>query len=142
MKNVIKSTASRIAYSFGILLITGSAFAGHHQMSVDGNDQDVSGGTVTAEKIMAESNGWLVVHRTDANKKPGVVVGHAPLKKVKKNLSAILTEPVKSDEMLMLMLHCEAGGTKTGIFEYYLGAKEDGPIKIDGKLIMDIVSAK
>ena len=30
---------------------------------------------------------------------------------------------------------------KTGVFEYTLGAKEDGPIKPDGKLVMEIVSA-
>ncbi len=31
---------------------------------------------------------------------------------------------------------------KTGVFEYSLGAKEDGPVKVDGKLVMDIVRAK
>jgi hypothetical protein len=40
------------------------------------------------------------------------------------------------------MLHGEAGGMKTGIFEYTLGAKEDGPIKVDGKLVMDVITAK
>lgn len=139
----MKKTVTSIASSIGILLITSSTYAAHHAMSVKGSDQDVSAGTVTADKIMAESNGWLVVHRTDANKKPGPVVGYAPLKKGdNKEVTAILTEPVNSGEMLMLMLHGEAGGTKTGIFEYTLGAKEDGPIKVDGKLVMDIITAK
>ncbi len=44
--------------------------------------------------------------------------------------------------MLMLMVHGEKGGMKTGVFEYSLGAKEDGPVKVDGKLVMDIVRAK
>jgi hypothetical protein len=44
--------------------------------------------------------------------------------------------------MLMLMVHSEAGGTQRGGFEYTLGAKEDGPIKIDGKLVMAVISAK
>jgi hypothetical protein len=91
---------------------------------------------------MAGENGWLVVHRTDG-KKPGPVVGHAPLKKgTNTNVSAILTEPVKKGEKLMLMVHSEQGGMKTGIFEYTLGAKEDGPIKPGGKLVMKIVTAK
>ncbi|PIB23432.1 hypothetical protein BFP76_07725 [Amylibacter kogurei] len=120
-----------------------TAFAGHHMMGVKGVDQDVSGGTVVADEIMAEANGWLVVHRTDAEMKPGPVIGYAPLGKGKNtDVKAILQEPVKSGEMMMLMLHGEEGGMKTGIFEYTLGAKEDGPIKVDGKLVMSVVTAK
>lgn len=116
-----------------------SAFA---DLAVESSDQDVSSGTVAASKIMADANGWLVVHRTDG-KKPGPVVGHAPLRKGENNdVVAILTEPVKSGDKLMLMLHGEKGGSKTGIFEYSLGAKEDGPIKVDGKLVMTIITAK
>lgn len=126
------------------LLLSASAAlaAGHANLMVMGEDQDMSGGTVTASKIVAKDNGWLVVHRTDGTK-PGPVVGHAPLKAGENtDVAAILTEPVKSGEKVMLMLHGEAGGMKTGIFEYTLGAKEDGPVKVDGKLVMSIVSAK
>ena len=45
-------------------------------------------------------------------------------------------------DMLMLMVHSEDGGMKTGVFEYTLGAKEDGPIKPDGKLVMSTITAK
>ncbi len=124
-------------------LFTSSAYAMHHEMSVKASDQDVSGGTVTAAEIKAESNGWMVVHRTDKSMKPGPVVGYAPLKKGSNTeVTAILTEPVKEGEMLMLMLHGEDGGSKTGGFEYTLGAKEDGPVKVDGKLVMTVIHAK
>lgn len=114
-----------------------------HMMKVMGGDQDVSGGTVTADKIAAGENGWLVVHRTDSSMKPGPVIGYAPLKKGENSdVTAILQEPVKSGEMLMLMLHSEDGGNKTGVFEYTLGAKEDGPVKVDGKLVMSVITAK
>ncbi len=117
--------------------------AGGHMMSVAGVDQDVSGGTVTASEVKSEANGWLVIHRTDDSEKPGVVVGHSPLKKgVNKEVVAILTEPVASGEKLMLMLHSEEGGNKTGIFEYTLGAKEDGPVKAHGKLVMAIITTQ
>jgi hypothetical protein len=110
---------------------------------VEGMDQDVSGGTVTASKVVAGENGWLVVHRTDAEMKPGPVVGYAPLKMGENmDVAAILTEEVTSGDMLMLMVHSEAGGTKTGVFEYTLGAKEDGPIKPDGNLVMTTITAK
>ena len=137
------NTMLRILGCFIFFTSTSVSFAAHHAMSVSGNDQDVSGGTVTATEIMAESNGWLVVHRTDANMKPGPVVGHAPVKKgANKDVVAILTEPVESGDLLMLMLHGEAGGNKTGIFEYTLGAKEDGPVKVDGKLVMTVITAE
>ncbi len=127
----------------GMIMLTGTALAGGHSMGVTASGQDVSGGTVTASEVMSEENGWLVVHRTDASGKPGPVVGHAPLKKGKNtDVAAILTEPVKKGEMLMLMLHGEKGGSKTGIFEYTLGAKEDGPIKNGGKLVMSVITAQ
>ena len=44
--------------------------------------------------------------------------------------------------MLMLMVHAEAGGNQIGVFEYTLGAKEDGPVKPDGKLVMQVITAQ
>jgi hypothetical protein len=138
MKNRFTSTAIVAA-----TLLAGTAFAARADLAVKGSDQDLSGGTVTASSISADANGWLVVHRTDEKKKPGPVVGYAPLKKGENSdVVAILQEPVKSGEMLMLMLHGEKGGSKTGVFEYTLGAKEDGPVKVDGKLVMTVISAK
>lgn len=109
---------------------------------VEAANQDVSNGVVSASKVVAAENGWMVVHRTDAEGKPGPVVGHAPLRMGDNvDVAAILTEPVNSGDMLMLMVHSEAGGTQTGIFEYTLGAKEDGPIKPDGNLVMATITA-
>lgn len=129
------------AVFFGSVLLAGPAYA--QSLSVKASDQDVSNGTVTASEIMAGANGWLVVHRTDKAMKPGPVVGHAPLKKGKNTeVTAILTEPVKKGDMLMLMLHGEDGGKETGIFEYTLGAKEDGPVRVDDKLVTAHITAK
>ena len=129
-----------------IFALTASiAMAAGHSMApgVEAMDQDVSGGTVTAANVIAPANGWLVVHRTDSEMKPGPVVGYAPLKEGENmNVSAILQEDVAAGEMLMLMVHGEDGGMATGVFEYTLGAKEDGPIKPDGKLVMAVVSAQ
>jgi hypothetical protein len=127
-------------------LISSVAFAGsalgQDKMMVEGKDQSVAAGTVITSEIMAGENGWLVVHRTDGMK-PGPVVGHAPLKKgANKDVVAILTEEVKKGDKLMLMLHSEQGGSKMGIFEYTLGAKEDGPVRVDGKLVMTVITAQ
>lgn len=117
--------------------------AGHSMApSVEAMDQDVSGGTVTAAKVVAPANGWLVVHRTDTEMKPGPVVGYAALKEGENmDVAAILQEDVASGDMLMLMVHGEDGGMSTGVFEYTLGAKEDGPIRVDDKLVMTVVTA-
>ncbi|MCK0164834.1 hypothetical protein [Marinobacter sp. S6332] len=143
MKKHLKTTALMAALVSGALT-TGIAQAGMNQEAqVWADDQAVSEGTVTAKKVTAEANGWLVVHRTNKTMKPGPVVGHAPLKKGENmDVSAILTEEVKSGDMLMLMVHAEDGGMKTGIFEYTLGAKADGPIKKDGKLVISTITAK
>ncbi|RLQ87838.1 DUF7282 domain-containing protein [Notoacmeibacter ruber] len=111
--------------------------------SVSASDQDVSSGTVMAETITAPENGWLVVHRTDSEMAPGPVVGYAPLKAGdNESVVAILQEEVASGDMLMLMVHGETGGNETGVFEYTLGAKEDGPIRINDELVMKVVTAQ
>ena len=139
---MIKKSISTLLIALGIYTTTAVA-GGHAELGVMGEDQDVSGGTVTASKVIAGTNGWLVVHRTDDKMKPGPVVGHAPLKKGENNeVTAILTESIASGDKLMLMLHGEAGGAEMGIFEYTLGAKEDGPVKVNEKLVMVIISAK
>lgn len=131
----------RVAFAAAISLVAGTALADGRD-GVMATDQDVSNGIVTATQVMAPANGWLVVHRTDGEK-PGPVIGHAPLRAGENmDVAAILTEPVKTGEKLMLMVHSEEGGMQTGIFEYTLGAKEDGPIKPDGKLVMQVIAAQ
>ncbi|ROU03102.1 DUF7282 domain-containing protein [Histidinibacterium lentulum] len=111
--------------------------------SVTAMDQDVSGGVVTADSVTAPANGWLVVHRTDADMAPGPVVGYAPLRMGETaDVAAILQEDVASGEMLMLMVHGEEGGMSNGVFEYTLGATEDGPIRLDGDLVMTVITAQ
>ncbi|MWB76954.1 hypothetical protein GLS40_02815 [Pseudooceanicola sp. 216_PA32_1] len=125
--------------------LAGAALAASHSMApmVEAMDQDVSNGVVSATKVVAPENGWMVVHRTDSEMKPGPVVGYAPLRMGdNEDVAAILMEDVKPGDMLMLMVHSEAGGMKTGSFEYTLGATEDGPIKPDGKLVMTTITAK
>ncbi len=126
------------------LAATSALAAGHMPApAVEAADQDVSGGTVSAASVVAPANGWLVVHRTDADMTPGPVVGHAPLRAGETlDVTAILTEEVAPGDMLMLMVHGEEGGMATGTFEYTLGATEDGPLRIDGALVMATITAR
>jgi len=135
-----------IAGSFAALaLVSGLASGAAHSEApvVEARDQRVSNGVVSASRVKAAENGWLVVHRTDADMKPGPVVGYAPLRSGENvDVAAILQEPVSSGDLLMLMVHAETGGMSTGVFEYTLGAKEDGPIRVDGELVMTVITAK
>ena len=125
------------------LIAGGAAFAQDSMPAVEAMDQSVSNGVVSADSVTAPANGWLVVHRTDAEMKPGPVVGHAPIREgVTNDVAAILTEEVASGDMLMLMVHGEDGGSETGIFEYTLGATEDGPIRMDDQLVMQVITAE
>jgi hypothetical protein len=130
---------------FAATTLAAPAFAAGHSMgpSVEAFDQSVENGVVSAEMIRADENGWMVVHRTGEDMKPGPVVGHAPLRAGDNtDVAAILTEDVQPGDMLMLMVHSEEGGMETGIFEYTLGAKEDGPIRVDGDLVMKVITAQ
>jgi hypothetical protein len=136
---------NRTLTALALLAFAGAANAAGHGMApmVEAMDQDVSNGVVSATKIVAPENGWLVVHRTDAEMKPGAVVGYAPLRGGETmDVAAILQEAVAPGEMLMLMVHSEAGGVAAGSFEYTLGAMEDGPIRADGNLVMQVITAK
>ena len=126
-----------------LTLAAGTAFAaGHATPMVEAMDQSVANGVVSADKVVAGENGWMVVHRTGMDMKPGPVVGYAPLREGENiDVAAILTEDVMPGDMLMLMVHAETGGMMTGGFEYTLGAKEDGPIRVDGELVMKVIKA-
>lgn len=136
---------NKLISALAVTIAATSAYAAGHGPApmIEGTDQSVESGSVSADMVVAGENGWMVVHRTDAGMKPGPVVGYAPLRMGENiDVPAILTEDVKSGDMLMLMIHSEKGGTMTGSFEYTLGAKEDGPIMIDDELVMTVISAK
>ncbi|MBY5971692.1 hypothetical protein [Pseudooceanicola marinus] len=128
----------------GLSLVASAALADDHMAPmVEAMDQDVSNGVVSATKVVAPENGWMVVHRTDAEMAPGPVVGYAPLRAGETmDVAAILQEDVMPGDMLMLMVHSEEGGMTTGMFEYTLGATEDGPIKPGGDLVMSVITAE
>ncbi len=111
--------------------------------SITASDQAVANGVVSADMVMAPANGWMVVHRTDSEMAPGPVVGYAPLREGENtDVAALLQEDVASGDMLMLMVHSEDGGMETGVFEYTLGASEDGPIRVDDALVTSVITAE
>jgi len=142
-ENLMKTLVSAIAIAFATTSTAALADGHAPAPAVQASNQSVANGVVSAETVVAAENGWMVVHRTDAEMAPGPVVGYAPLRMGENvDVAAILTEEVAPGDMLMLMVHAEAGGSVTGGFEYTLGAPEDGPIRIDGKLVMAVITAE
>lgn len=126
-----------------IVAATTALADGHATPSIEASNQSVANGVVSASTVVSPTNGWMVVHRTGEDMKPGPVVGYAPLREGENtDVAAILQEEVMSGDMLMLMVHAEDGGMATGVFEYTLGAKEDGPIRMDGNLVMATITAE
>ena len=142
--NKFKLSLAAVALTAAVSTSTPILADGHSPgPMVVASDQNVSNGVVSAKMVMAAENGWMVVHRTDDTMKPGPVVAYAPLRKGENyDVAAILKEPVASGEKLMLMVHSEAGGNATGVFEYTLGAVEDGPIRMEGELVMTVITAR
>ncbi|PWE30267.1 DUF7282 domain-containing protein [Pararhodobacter marinus] len=135
---------SLVAIAATATVLAAPALADDHMAPmVEASDQSVANGVVSAERIVAPANGWMVVHRTDAEMAPGPVVGYAPIREGETtDVAAILTEAVEPGQMLMLMVHGEDGGMSTGVFEYTLGASEDGPVRMDGDLVMTVITAE
>ncbi len=134
-----------VTLSIALTVSAAVAFAAAHSMShgVEASDQSAANGIVRAQKVMAPASGWMVVHRTDPEMKPGPVVGYAPLREGENiDVAVILTEEIMAGDMLMLMVHGEDGGVANGDFEYTLGATEDGHIKVDGNLVMTTITAE
>lgn len=90
---------------------------------------------LSAGIAMADGHAAPMVEAMDQDVSNGVVSADMIV-------AAILQEPVASGDMLMLMVHAETGGMATGVFEYTLGATEDGPIKPDGNLVMAVITAQ
>ncbi len=131
--------------TLALALSATGAFADAHAPTpaIEAANQSVANGVVSADRIVAAENGWMVVHRTGSDMAPGSVVGYAPLRMGENvDVAALLTEEVAPGDMLMLMVHSEAGGMTTGGFEYTLGATEDGPVRIDGDLVTATITAE
>lgn len=117
-------------YAAAVSITATTAFAAGHGMApmVEAEDQTVANGVVSASSVIAPANGWMVVHRTDAEMKPGPVVGYAPLREGENtDVAAILQEDVATGDMLMLMVHGEDGGMSTRRVRIHSGRQRGRP---------------
>ena len=97
--------------------------------------------SLMVDTVDAQADGWIVVHAM-ADGKPGEVIGYAAVKKGMNNgIAVALSRPTSKGEKLSLMLHADTG--KMGVYEFGMaGSKEDAPAMMDGKPVMEMVTAQ
>ena len=97
--------------------------------SVTVADQAIVDGTVNVGEVVSSGAGWIVIH-TQADGKPGPVIGHAAVVDGKNSSITVTIETTKATEMLYAMLHTDAG--TVGTYEFP-GA--DAPVMVDGQMV-------
>jgi plastocyanin len=93
-------------------------------------DQGIVDGRVTVSSVDMAVDGWVVIHTTDAEGKPGPVIGHAAAPAGSSNDITVDIDVEQITPQLFAMLHIDAG--TAGTYEF---PGEDIPVK-DGEAIV------
>ncbi|WP_119069471.1 DUF7282 domain-containing protein [Aggregatilinea lenta] len=97
---------------------------------IDAQDQIVDGAQVTLPSVVAQQDGWLVIH-ADADGGPGPVLGQA---QVTAGANADVTVDLSSEATSTLwpMLHVDTG--EIGTYEFGTVDGADGPVAVNGQV--------
>jgi len=99
--------------------------------AVEVMDQDIADGNVTVPSVNMAVDGWVVIHTTNAEGKPGSVIGYAP---VPAGSSSDVSVNIDADQVtpqLFAMLHIDAGAA--GTYEF---PGDDVPVKDGDAIVM------
>ena len=97
--------------------------------SVSVSDQAIVDGTVVVASALLNAPGWVVIH-TEADGKPGPVIGYAPLQDGESTDIKVTVDATQATPRLFAMLHIDAG--TVGTYEF---PGDDAPVK-DGDMIV------
>jgi plastocyanin len=96
-------------------------------------DQRIENNTVVVPVVVAEQDGWIVIHTNTAENTPGPVIGHAMVMAGEnRDVRVTLSETPAPGDRLWPMLHIDAG--QMGVYEFP-GA--DTPVRMDGQIVME-----
>lgn len=97
----------------------------------------------SADTIVASGSGWMAFCQVKEDDRPGAAVGRAPRRGgVGPDVVAIPTRDTAAGDRVMVMIHGARAGMTTGTLEYSLGASEDGPIPVDGKVAKALITVR
>lgn len=88
--------------------------------SVEVEDQDASGGVVTVPDVTSVGPGWMVIHATTADGKPGAILGKTHVDDGHSADVQVEIDLTGATPQLFAMLHVDAG--TVGTFEFPDGA--------------------
>lgn len=94
-------------------------------------DQKVEDGVVVITGVNMFADGWIVIHNV-VDGEPGMVVGHAPVKKGGDTHIAVNIDTEQATPELIAMAHVDAG--TIGTYEF---PGTDVPLKVDGNIVME-----
>ncbi|MFW5696292.1 MAG: DUF7282 domain-containing protein [Phototrophicaceae bacterium] len=95
--------------------------------------------TVTAESVVSEGPGWLVIHQDDGEGAPGPVIGFAA---VEQGTNTDVTVGVEADSVtpaLFPMLHVDTG--EVGTYEFGQVEGADEPVTVDDTVLAFPINA-
>lgn len=99
--------------------------------------QTPDNGSVMIQKVVADQDGWVVIHRDNGNNGPQVpeIIGKAQVSAGSNtDVSIMLDETVSDGEQLWAMLHVDDG--QTGEYEFNGAGTPDQPVTVDGDIVM------
>lgn len=143
-------TAKKILTGFTAAALIGGASAAYAQVesvSITAKDQTLSENAVTAERVVAEEDGWLVLYtvKNDGNGFATVdqKIGYTHINSgVNENIVVTPTQAIESGDRVVLMLHTDATGDVPNEFENMTDTSKDGPFLVDGYVTMLVVKVK
>lgn len=127
----------------GLGTIAAMAFAAGHVLAppVEADLQSVENVVMRPSGSGDGETRWLAVHRINADRTPGSIVGYSRLRKGEIiDVGTILTEDIKPGEMLMLIVHSGPDGMVAGDFEAQ--PQSNAPVKTDGDRRISAVTAR
>ncbi len=94
-------------------------------------DQKPTDGKVVIDKVVAEKDGWIVIH-IEKDGKPGPIIGYAPVKAGENTQVEVTIDLEQATETLFAMLHVDEG--QVGTYEFPNGP--DVPVKVGDKVVV------
>jgi len=99
--------------------------------AVEVHDQEITDGSVTISSVDMAVDGWVVIHTTDADGKPGPVIGHAAAPAGTTKDLSVAIDAEQATPQLFAMLHVDAG--VAGTYEF---PGDDVPVTNEGAIVM------
>ena len=128
-----------------LALLIACASAQDSTPSVTVNDQAVEDGSVSVESVVAEQDGFIVIHRADVSGEAPLApssIGHASVSMGENSdVTVTLDESVSEGDTLFAMLHVDSNGN--GVYEFGPGSTEvDTPVTVDSEVVVQPFTAE